>query len=77
MMTLPENFKFMRPKHKEHYKNQEFELWWCSNKDQIEKGDQHSFSGMVRLSQSRNYYRIYWEHFIFNRPWTIHPAAFK
>ena len=70
-MTLPENFNFMRPKHQKHYKDREFKLWWCSNKDRIEKKGQHSFSGMVRLSQSPNYYRFYWEYFIFNRPWFI------
>ena len=77
MMTLPENFFDMRPRDKEHYKNIEFKLWWDVNKDKIEKRDQHSFSGMVRLSQSPGYYRFHWELFIFNRPWSIHPAAFK
>jgi hypothetical protein len=49
-MTLPENWNSMRPRDKEHYKNMEFKLWWDINKDKIEKRDQHSFSGMVRLS---------------------------
>ena len=75
MMTLPENWNSMRPRDKEHYKNMEFKLWWDINKDKIEKRDQHSFSGMVRLSQSPGYYRLHWELFIFNRPFTIHLAA--
>ena len=74
-MALPENFLDMRPLDKEHYKNIEFNLWWDANKDRIEKRDRHSFSGMVRLSQSPGYYRLHWELSIFNRPWSIHPAA--
>jgi hypothetical protein len=75
-MTLPENFRYMRPRDQEHYKNREFELWWYANKDRIEKRCQHSFSGMVRLSQSPNYYHFYWEYFIFNRNWSI-PVPFS
>jgi hypothetical protein len=74
-MALPENFLDMRPRDKEHYKNIEFNLWWDANKDRIEKRDRHSFSGMVRLSQSPDYYRLHWDLFIFNRPFTIHLAA--
>jgi hypothetical protein len=62
-MTLPENFNFMRPRDKEHYKNIEFNLWWDANKDRIEKRDRHSFSGMVRLSQLPDYYRLHWGTF--------------
>ena len=57
---------YMKRRHQKILKDRQFELWWNVNKDRIEKRNKHSFSGMIRLSQSPNYYRFYWDHFIFD-----------